>query len=281
MPYSEHPVFQTRSNKKIWRYISIPQLLSIIEKNSLWFTRSDRFDDPYEGRLPKNQEILEDSSGIRLPEWAEIKQHMGRKNRGTANWEPVNEVSEIEAYRRISFVNSWHQQEEELDTLWRANLNTPFGAAIKSSTEKMKNSFSQCDQHDVYIGEVNYIDFDDDSIPERNRLYPFIYKRMGFSQENEIRAVVTSLPHKDHPEWKGRVPGERVSLEWNNQPPGMYIDIDVNMLVEEVRISPTTSDWVKDTLSDIISKYGLDIQIEYSSLAAGLGQYSMGRNDVY
>lgn len=281
MPYSEHAVFETESEatQPIWRYLSIPQLLSIIETEALWFTRSDQFDDPYEGRLPReNQKELLDSDEIKFPEYAEVEQHMGGRNR-TARWESVNERSEIEAYRRISFINSWHQQDSELDTLWRANLGPELGVVIKSSVEKLKESFKRT-EYRVFIGEVKYIDFENDKISGENKLYPFIYKRNGFSQENELRAVLTTLPHEDHPGWKGRVPGERVLLDWEEQPPGMYVGIDIETLIKEIRISPTTPAWVKRTISNILSKFEIDIPVNKSSLAVSIGEYPMDRNDM-
>lgn len=281
MPYSNHSVFVTGSEEthSIWRYMSIPQLLSIIETEALWFTRSDQFDDPYEGRLPhKNQKELSKSDEIKLPGWAEIEQHMrGRKR--TVQWEPVNDKSEIEAYRRMSFINSWHQQDNELDTLWRANLGSAFGVVIKSSIKNLKESFSQT-EHRVYIGEVSYIDFKSDKISGENKLHPFIYKREGFSQENELRAVLTTLPHEDHPGWKGQARGERVLLDWEEQPQGMYVNIDIEKLIKEIRISPTTPAWVKRTLSNILSKSGIDVPINKSSLAIGIGEYPVDRNDM-
>lgn len=280
MPYSTHSVFETEaeSTQPIWRYISIPQLLSIIEIEALWFTRSDQFDDPYEGRLPReNRKALSQSDEIKLPRWAEVEQHMrGRKR--TVQWEPVNDRSEIEAYRRMSFVNSWHQHDGELDTLWRANLGSAFGVVIKSSVENLKQSFGHT-EHSIYVGEVNYIDFIKDKISGENKLHPFIYKRKGFSQENELRAVLTTLPHEDHPGWKGQARGERVFLDWEEQPPGMYVDIDIEVLISEIRISPTTPAWFERILSNILSKYAVDIPVNKSSLAVGIGEYPTDRND--
>jgi len=281
MPYNDHPVFQTEAEptQPIWRYVSVPQLLSVIEMGSLWFTRSNKFDDPFEGRLPReNQKELSKSDKIKLPGFAEVEQRMGGQNR-TARWEQVNEKSEIEAYRRISFINSWHQQDSELDTLWRANLQSGSGVVLKSTIGDLKKSFRLSD-HRVYVGEVNYIDFKDEKIEGQNKLYPFIYKREGFSQENELRAVLTTLPHDDHPGWKGRAPGERVNLDWEAQPPGLYIDVDVETLIEEIRISPTTPAWVKRTVSDVLSKYDLEIPVNKSSLAIGVGEYPINRSDM-
>ena len=53
--YTEHPCFVQPDNKeiKIWRDINFTKLVSMLVSGSLYFTRSDRFDDPFEGSYPK------------------------------------------------------------------------------------------------------------------------------------------------------------------------------------------------------------------------------------
>jgi len=50
----------TNPNTKIWRYMDFTKFLSLLEDSSLYFTRSDRFEDVYEGSTPHaNAEMLE------------------------------------------------------------------------------------------------------------------------------------------------------------------------------------------------------------------------------
>ncbi|WP_156105934.1 hypothetical protein [Comamonas aquatica] len=49
---TSHPSFLQPSNPDIWiwRYMDIAKYISFIKDRSLYFTRLDQFDDPYEGR---------------------------------------------------------------------------------------------------------------------------------------------------------------------------------------------------------------------------------------
>jgi len=53
--YETHPTFlQPESeNIKVWRYLDFTKFLSLIDSSCLYFTRVDRFDDPFEGSRPK------------------------------------------------------------------------------------------------------------------------------------------------------------------------------------------------------------------------------------
>lgn len=270
MAYADHPAFEVSDwNQRIWRYISVPQLLSILETEALWFTRADEFDDPFEGTVPdRNLDELSATEEVRLPRYMVVNAFRGTGREKTSTWESTpNLRSEVAAYRRISFINCWHQNGTEADTMWRANLEGPEGVVVESTAADLKRAFSAFDGNDVYIGEVEYIDYRTDRIPEDNLLYPFTYKRKGFEQENELRAVVTKLPTEHHPGYEGVVPGERVPLEWEEQPPGMYVDLDVEALIEGIRIAPTASSWLAGTLSDVVSRCGYDVPVTESSLS--------------
>jgi len=40
-------------DEKIWRFISVAELVSLLSKRALFFSRVDKLDDPYEGSLPR------------------------------------------------------------------------------------------------------------------------------------------------------------------------------------------------------------------------------------
>lgn len=246
--------------------MTISQFLSILERNSLRFTRSDNFDDPYEGELPKkNKKQLSQDEELQLPsDWTVLR----RGNRFGSMWEWTNKRSLVEANRRITFINCWHQKEGEQDPLWRANLNGADGVVVKSDVNSLETALSVY-PFEVYIGEVEYIDFEEDKISKENDndLLPFMYKRRGFKEENEIRAVVTELPSDRHPGYEGLVGGETLPLNWSEQADGLYVNVDVDDLIDEVRISPTSGSWIAETLSEVVSKYDYSFNVNNSSLS--------------
>jgi len=55
--FIEHPAFvdSANSNLKLWRYIELDKLISLLETSELFFCRADyfRLEDPFEGTFPK------------------------------------------------------------------------------------------------------------------------------------------------------------------------------------------------------------------------------------
>ena len=57
--YKNHPSFKEPESEKvkIWRYLDFTKFVSVVDKNQLFFARSDRLGDPFEGSYPtKNVE---------------------------------------------------------------------------------------------------------------------------------------------------------------------------------------------------------------------------------
>lgn len=266
MPYRKHTPFdQPNWEQDIWRYISVTQLLSILQNEALWFTRSDQFDDPFEGMLPQGNGGVNPDSEVILPDHAIVRDY-GNGDLGSY-WETKNLRSKLEANRRIAFVNCWHQKGHESDTMWRAHLDGSVGVVIKTTAGQLRDAFTAYESNDVYIGRINYVDYDTAAIPQDNDLYPIVHKREAFEQEREIRAVVTELPNEYHPGYKGRVNGDHLNLNWEDQKTGQHIDVDVKGLIDCIRIAPTAPDWVKVTIQKQIRQLGYDIPVEQSTLA--------------
>jgi hypothetical protein len=58
MPYAQHQQVETPPIRTLlWRYMSFVKLASLLETRSLWFSRVDLFDDPFEGSLFANTTI--------------------------------------------------------------------------------------------------------------------------------------------------------------------------------------------------------------------------------
>ena len=59
--YKEHNSFESiDDNKKIWRYMDFTKFIDILENEALFFTRSDRFEDKFEGTLPIANEVIKE-----------------------------------------------------------------------------------------------------------------------------------------------------------------------------------------------------------------------------
>jgi hypothetical protein len=247
--------------------MSVSQLLSVLDQEALWFSRADAFEDPYEGRLPgKNIDELAPIHEVELPEYLRVL------NKSSEFVGDVDERSQIEAYRKSAFVSCWHQAEDERDVLWRANLGAEPGVVIKSDVGSLDTALEVETLTEgprtpaIRIGEIRYIDYGDQKLSLQHDLSPIMHKREGFKDEQELRAVYVSFPNDKHPGYQNTTYGQQLKLDWENQPSGKYVDLDVNELVHEIRISPTANYWLSRSISDVVEQYGYDFPVTHSSL---------------
>ena len=125
----------------LWRYLSFEKFANLLSKKSLYFARTDTFEDPYEGSVP--------------PPLREIyKQETDRL--GSAGGQAVREL--WENWRKWVMCCCWHRNQQESMAMWgRYDLHNS-GIVIKTTMQRLKNSFTDKRDVDVYIGEVRYID---------------------------------------------------------------------------------------------------------------------------
>ena len=70
--------------------------------------------------------------------------------------------------------------------MWQLYSKTNEAVALKSTFFRLANELDE----KTYIGLVDYIDFENAGLPEGNTLYPYVHKRLSFSHEKEVRAVI-------------------------------------------------------------------------------------------
>lgn len=228
---------QPSSDSRIWRYFNFTQLMSIIERDSLWFSDLTEFDDPYEGTVPKENiyeeiDILVDSLDYDREEI-----------------EPIYELfNPKKAYNKERLVNCWNKNQYESAALWEQYLDSPEGVAISTTVENVKSALEDSGYEMVY-GEVKYINYETDRIPMG--VLPTVYhKRKSFQHENEFRISFA--------------PDESDSID-----SGEYISVNVDDLIDKVYISPTAAGWFYDQVKQVLDTYDVDCEIVKSNVYSG------------
>jgi hypothetical protein len=98
-------------------------------------------------------------------------------------------------------------------------------------------------------------------LPEGNALYPFVHKRKGFAHEQELRAVIVR-----HPKVEGMIlPPDFFTCDTVGE--GIRVEVDLNTLIEAVRIAPGSPSWLTDLVSAICRRYDLHAEIRESALS--------------
>ena len=153
--------------------------------------------------------------------------------------------------------------------MWRLYASANGGIAVKTNFDAFGRSFLTNEQ--IHIGAVQYVDYNNDQIPEDDLLSPYLYKRQSFKHEQEVRAIVQYLPSGlGRNELKDSI--RNIPENEINQWPdicniGLDYDIDLNLLIQEVVVSPFTPEWLLDLVEKVTKRYALEAPVNKSSLS--------------
>ena len=245
---SKNPVYPNLPdhNASIWRYMDIIKFMSLLETGSLFFSRLDKLDDPFEGSLTKHRQserknLEERYGGILYQDSQRL----------------------VESIIKNTIVNCWHIDEGESVAMWRLYVPDNQGIVIHSTIDRLIRSFPPYDGEIppqegywlpalfVKIGIVKYIDFDHyDGVGEDI----YLLKRSAFKHEEELRAVIEDKsfmgdPHPDDPRFRDG---------------GDYVPCDLETLIEEINIPPGSPDWIQHAIQSLVNRYGYDLPVNKS-----------------
>lgn len=239
------PVFDEPKNTrtKIWRYLDLTKFLSLIDKGALFFSRLDKLEDHFEGSFPKGN----------IEQRPPFYEKHFQKNADF--FLSMHSVAHKEI-RKFFLVNCWCLSEYEIAAMWKLYVKSDEGVAIQSTYERFKNCFGDNLNDVIYLGDVKYIDFNKESFDEGNFFSRFFHKRQSFGFENEFRALIFRVKEGAQ---KGLFDIKTPVYE-----EGKYIQVDLNVLIEKIFVSPSAPLWFVDLVKSIIKKYGIakDIVIQ-------------------
>jgi len=238
--YQEHRSFHTPDHSKtVWRYIDFTKLVDLLLNQQLYFCRSDKFDDPFEGTF----------------RWADYE-----KNKDMFSTEQET--------KKFYFLNCWHINEVQSDAMWKIFLETKNGIALKSTVGNIIDAL-KVGEEDVYISQVYYRDFSKVTFLElmnekQNQLFEgrgaslnqFNYKRLSFEHEKELRLyhVDTPIPHAQ----KDTEPREPLTEK--------RIAVDVDALINEIVVAPFADKWFVKLVSQLVDKLEKSFPVNQSEL---------------
>lgn len=217
----------------VWRYLSFPKFMSLLETEALWFARVDLLEDPWEGAYTKSY------VNKWLPDGIDASQ-------AERNLESLHASFE---YRRTLTVNCWHVSRYESAAMWKLYGDGGYAIGIRSTIGRMKEAFKSTEEQ-IFIGQVEYLDYDEDDMPTGNVFYPIVHKRKSFAHEQEVRAICWMVMSKTAT-WK-----EDEILHPNEV--GLSVHVDLGELIDSVHIRPSSKQWVIELTSAICRRYGME-----------------------
>lgn len=257
---SDHPAFISPNGDEIvWRYINLKKFKSLLTRKALFFCRADRFSDPFEGSIPKNE------AEYRIKMFEGVSKFYGEPFDIKAAEEHEKAYSAThKKMKGAALINCWHINKYESDGMWQRYLKSNKGVSIKSSIDRINRSLIATPEQ-IYLSKIRYIDYDKDiwfnSIEYPNRYYnfftPLVHKRKEFIHEQELRL----LYHIQD--------AEKDVQYWNNQEfeEGMMISIDLDILIDEIVIPPTADEYIENKIKKLLTKHGMEKTIRKSRLS--------------
>jgi len=229
----EDPFFIQPSSKfaRLWRYMDFTKFLALLEDSALFFSKATRFEDPYEGAFSKSNRQHRDFVLSRTQQ------------------EPQPVVEQDSEHYAIS---CWYAATHESAAMWQLYAGSNDAIAIRTSFGKLRTALPDC----VKIGLVKYADYNQQWISEQAPIHRFMYKRISFKHEAELRAIIDL----DDP---------NVPLNGQIRNGNYVVGLDLNRLITHVFVSPKSQDWYFDLVCKVCKRYGLKTQPIRSSLYDG------------
>lgn len=206
---------QIRDTDMLWRYQDLPRYLDLLIRKQLFFTRFDRFEDPFEGR--HNTPGRESNKGL------------------------------------IVAVSTWHMNNAENYAMWNIYAKS-YGLAVQTNYKRLKDSFRGTDKP-VYIGKVVYFNETNQQVPTEDPLMPFLHKRCMYEYENEVRCCYVLKENEKNFTWE-----EQDTYD------GVFIQVDLEELIEKIFISPYAPKWFRDLVARTNEAFHIDKEIVHSTV---------------
>ncbi len=214
----------------VWKYLDLSKFLDLLMSRKLFMSRSDKFEDQYEGTFSE-------------PTYEEIKK-LSENNPEFLDY--------YKSHREKVVVSSWHINEYESFAMWQIFTQNNEGLAIQSTIGRLQKALKPEINYSQFIGEVNYIDYKKEYIPFDDMFFPFMFKRKSFQYEREIR-IISDLSENN--------------IKIND---GIKIEVDISQLIEKIYIHPKSENWYKKLVIDLVSKLDYTIEIEKSDLESDI-----------
>jgi hypothetical protein len=175
----------------------------------------------------------------------------------------------LEWSRNWTFITCWHMNDIESAAMWKLYAQSSQAIAVQSTFNRLFNCLRPhvIPPHgEPRLGKVVYIDYNREVVPQNIHLSEFFHKRKSFEHEAELRGVIQELPLIPV-EWNKD--GSVNASEYDIEKPivtGKKLPVNLNELIENVYVAPTSPTWFLDLVNSVLKKYGLDIKVFRSSL---------------
>ncbi|WP_053485635.1 DUF2971 domain-containing protein [Lysinibacillus sp. FJAT-14745] len=227
---------KTDGSSSIWRYMNLSKFLSLIDSQVLYLSKPQYFRDPFEGAFSERDLIhLLGEPPTYIPDIL-------------MDYNPQREelIKKNKTLLQYVGVSCWHMNDVESAAMWDLYLSSSEGLAIKTTIDSLYDSVQP--HKNVYIGKVQYIDYNKD-MASKNIFETLFYKRKSFEHEHEVRLI--ALEDDENPSFDKA---------------GVELSVDLNRLIEEIYIHPNAPKWFFKAVEGLLLTYEIKKPLKQSTL---------------
>ncbi len=238
------------TNYAIVKYLDLTKFISLLQQKKIFFCRLDKLEDRFEG-IPgkatfennvKRSIYKRDFDKFYKKEITD--EQIRQREKDLIKWN--------EKVLKSNFcVNCWNKFDNESAALWKIYSDFSQGIMIKSSISNLVSSFEKTNEI-IDLSEVIYYDRNRDIDESSIGISTIILKHKAYCYENELRLIYKVSANYDHDWTKEKVEE------------GIYIEADINILIEEIIMSPYSPKWFIELVENLSIKYGLIKKINKS-----------------
>lgn len=234
-------------DQTIWRYLDFAKFVSMVSQRSIFFCRTDKLGDKYEGAkglLARKdtyeafyrsffENAVRTVPGGTIPDERKIAKDVERLLK---QMEAAGSID-----RERTYVNCWYAAQHESYAMW--NLYGAIGRsiAIRSSPRRLFESLGR--NFSIKIGAIKYVNFRE-SFSGINSA--FWNKHISFEHEKEVRALFRQHQKAEEA--------------------GITFPCDLASLIDEVVLSPSCETWFESLVANVLGQYGLSTIVRRSAL---------------
>ncbi len=218
----------------------------LIKKSALYFCRIDCFYDKLEATQPEGGR-----------QFARISENP---------WQ-VHEMQitdkQLEIIRNLTFANCWHMNQQENPNMWENYVlaHGKDGIAIQTNFKRLSECFLT--EKILTNLKMKYVDYSKEHISYfMPNYFDFLsIKDMEFEYENELRIITLE---KEYPQFDPDEMDMSTKITFNNNK-GELIRVNLNVLIQNIYISPNATKQFKDSVSRLLEENKIKAPVISSS----------------
>lgn len=226
-----------KKSLRLWRYMDLAKLISLLETKAIWLARADTFKDRHEGRFPDEMRMLTEKA-------------YGSFSKDDPS--PVKDADDFQDYLlKNTFVSCWHKNIDENMVMWEIYGRDTNAIAVQTTVGRIKNSIdsSGLSGYSLLLKPVVYEKSEDAQgvLPYEEC---FFRKRPHFAFEEEVRISLDTYSHEN---------------PTKGTPYGYGLPASINDLIESIYVHPDSSEWFVTVVDSIARHYAVHAGVKLGS----------------